>query len=138
MKGDERDLVPLRAATLDAAAAAEARTEERLRRAWLRVVGPALVGTTRLLRIHRRTLLIGCWNTEVIQHLRGSAEAVWPQLKERLERQFHLKLQRMEVVPCDPPSPEPVRPPRPEDPLLAVLQRYRALREAGAAPPKGE
>jgi len=119
-------LVPLRALVPapDRAAQAEARAEARIRSAWLLVVGPTLVRQTRLLRLHRGILLVGCWHQDIIPSLRQSAQTIWPQLSERLERMWHLKLQRMEIVPCDPPEPQPPRPVRP-DPLEAVLNLLR-------------
>ena len=122
-------LVPLSALgrSPDRAAQAEARAEARIRSAWLLVVGPTLVRQTRLLRVHRGILLVGCWHQEIIPSLRQSAQTIWPQLSERLERMWHLKLQRMEIVPCDPPEPEVPRPPK-ADPLEAVLN---LLREQG-------
>jgi hypothetical protein len=125
-------LVPLSALarTPDRAAQAEARLEARVRGAWLLVVGPTLVRQTRLLRIHRGILLVGCWHPDIIPSLRQSAESIWPQLRDRLDRLWHLKIQRMEIVPCDPPQPEPQRPPRP-DPLEAVLNLLREQGKGG-------
>ncbi len=105
----------------------EARAEQRLARCWSLVVGPALVKHTRLLRISRRKLVIGCWDTSLMSSLRLSAEATWPQVQARLERFLKLRLAGMEILPCDPPAPIPEPKPVPEDPLLAVLQRYHAL-----------
>ena len=128
MRRRSGDLVPLRALARpkDRAAEAEARTEARLRKSWLLVVGATLVNQTRLIRAHRGTLLVGCWHPEVIPSLRKSAEAVWPQIQARLERLWKLKFQRLEIVPCDPPEAEAPRPPREEaDPLKAVLRLLR-------------
>ena len=80
----------------------EVNIQERISRSWILVVGPVLVNQTRLLRIHRGTLLIGCWNSAIISSLRLSVEMIWPQLKLRLEQLWKLKLLRMEIVPCDP------------------------------------
>jgi hypothetical protein len=125
-------LVPLSALarTPDRAAQAEARLEARVRGAWLLVVGPTLVRQTRLLRIHRGILLVGCWHPDIIPSLRQSAESIWPQLRDRLDRLWHLKIQRMEIVPCDPPETEPRRPPR-ADPLEAVLNLLREQGKGG-------
>jgi hypothetical protein len=125
-------LVPLSALarTPDRAAQAEARLEARVRGAWLLVVGPTLVRQTRLLRIHRGILLVGCWHPDIIPSLRQSAQAIWPQLSERLDRLWKLKLQRMEIVPCDPPEPAPARPTR-ADPLEAVLNLLREQGKGG-------
>ncbi len=89
-------LVPLSAlaAGPGRAALAEARAEARIRRAWLLVVGPTLVNQTRLLRAHRGILVVGCWHPEIIPSLRQSAETIWPQLRERLERMWQLPFQR--------------------------------------------
>jgi hypothetical protein len=123
-------LVPLRELAADPHRVAEARTEARIARVWPLLVGPALVRHTRLLRVRQRTLVLGCWKTEVMASLRQSAEATWPQVQARIERLLGLKLQLMEIVPCDPPEPMPERP-LPEDPLEAVLRKYRALRKQG-------
>lgn len=126
----ERDLLPIRFASLKGHEAAEARMQARLERAWPLIVGPLLAKHTRLIRLHRGTLLMGCWTPELIPNLRKSAQAVWPQLQERVERQFKLKLLHLDIVPCDPPPPPK---PRPEikDPLEAVLRKLRALHNPG-------
>ena len=80
----------------------EVNLQERISKSWILVVGPVLVNQTRLLRIHRGTLLIGCWNSAIISSLRQSVEVIWPQLKLRLEQLWKLKILRMEIVPCDP------------------------------------
>jgi hypothetical protein len=137
MKRFSPSLVPLRtiAKTPDRAAQTEARTEARLRRAWLLVVGPTLVNQTTLLRAHRGILVVGCWHPEVIPSLRRSADAIWPQLQARLERLWKLNFIRMEIVPCDPPEPEtaPVRPAA-VDPLKAVLDLLREQGKGGWTP----
>lgn len=123
-----RELLPLRFAALDRHEAAEARAQARLERAWTLIVGPFLATRTRLLRLHRGTLVMGCWNPELVPNLRRSAESVWPQVQERIERQLRLKIARLEVVPCDPPPPPAkMREPEP-DPLDAVLRRLRQMR----------
>jgi len=114
----------------DRAAQAEARVEARLRAAWLLVVGPTLVHQTRLLRAHRGVLVVGCWHPEVIPSLRLTAEAIWPQLQERLERLWNFKFRSMEILPCDPPEPPPA--PRPAaDPLEQVLNLLREQGKGG-------
>ena len=121
-------LVPLASAggTRERAAAAEARMEARLRRAWLLVVGPTLVHQTLLVRARRGILVIGCWHPEVIPSLRASAEIIWPQLQARLERLWKLRFQRLEIVPCDPPAAETPAQPAPEqDPMQKVLKLLR-------------
>lgn len=134
MKRQGGGLVPLSALARnpDRAAQAEARAEARIRRAWLLVVGPTLVNQTRLLRAHRGILLVGCWHQDIIPSLRQSAQTIWPQLQERLERMWQLKFQRMEIVPCDPPGPAtaPVRPPV-ADPLKEVLDLLREQHKGG-------
>jgi hypothetical protein len=90
-------------------------------------VGPALVKHTRLLRISRGTLVVGCWQPRIIPSLRISAQAVWPQVQERLQRMWKLDFRSMEIVPCDPPEAEKPAPPRREpDPLKAVLDLLRS------------
>ena len=137
MRQKSSGLVPLKAIAKapDRAAQAEARTEARLRRSWLLVVGPSLVHNTRLLRAHRGTLLVGCWHPEIIPSLRQSAAATWPQLQARLENLWKLKFQRLEIVPCDPPEPETPAPPREEgDAFKAVLRLLREQAKGGWTP----
>lgn len=133
MKKRRSGLTPLKQIALDPRAAAEAQAEARITRVWPLIVGPVLVRHTRLLRVRNRTLFMGCWKLEAMASLRQSAEATWPQVQARLERLLGLKLQRLEVVPCDPPE---ARSPRPAivDPLAAVLRKYRALRNQGWTP----
>jgi len=119
-----RTLVPLRAAA-GLAPDGQARTEARLRAAWLLVVGPALVHNTRLLRISRGRLVVGCWQPHVIPSLRKSAEAVWPQVQERLQKMWKLNFRSMEIIPCDPPEPVQPAPPREPDAFKAVLDLLR-------------
>ena len=69
---------------------AERRAELRLTRAWALIVGPALVNHTRLLRVRRGTLVMGCWKPELVPSLRKAAEAVWPEIQTRLERMLRL------------------------------------------------
>lgn len=117
-------------------AAREAKALARLEAAWPLVVGTALAPHTRPLRVRHHTLVMGCWRNELIPSLRASAAQTWPAVQERLERMLRLRLARLEVVPCDPPPP-PVQPFRPEpDPLKAVLQKLRALRNARWTPPR--
>jgi hypothetical protein len=96
------------------------------------VVGPALVNYTRPLRVRRGTLVMGCWKPELVPSLRKSAEAVWPEIQARIERLLKLTLQRVEVLPCDPPQKaEPAPPAPPRDALAAVLRKLRDLRNQG-------
>ncbi len=113
-------------------AAAERRAELRLARAWPLVVGPALVKYTRPLRVRRGTLVMGCWKPELVPSLRKSAEAVWPEIQARIERLLRVTLQRVEVLPCDPPPKEEATSPAPpRDTLAAVLRKLRDLRNQG-------
>ena len=124
------NLVPLRELEGDPRRAAEVRLEARVARIWPMLVGPALVRHTRLIRIRQKTLTLGCWEPSLVPHLRRSVEATWPEVQARLERLLRAKLQRIEVVPCDPPEAPPQKPPV-EDPLEAVLRKYRSLRNQG-------
>ena len=117
-------LVPLRDAT-GRGTDAHARLEARLRASWLLVVGPALVHNTRLLRLHREVLVVGCWEPHIIPNLRRSAAATWPQLRERLTRMWRHDFRSMEIVPCDPPVAAPPRPAREPDAFKAVLAILR-------------
>jgi hypothetical protein len=130
MKRRSPGLVPLQELAADPRRGAEVRMETRIARVWPLLVGPVLVRHTRLLRVRQRTLVLGCWKTEVMTSLRQSAEATWPQVQARLERLLGLKLQRLEIVPCDPPEPAQEHRP-PGDPLEAVLRKYRSLRKQG-------
>ena len=137
MRRFSNGLVPLSALAkpIDRAAQLEARTEARLRKSWLLVVGSTLVNQTRLIRAHRGTLLVGCWHSEVIPSLRLSAQAAWPQIQARLERLWKLKFQRLEIVPCDPPEPEAAVAPREEvDAFKAVLNLLREQAKGGWTP----
>lgn len=131
MKGKKPLLQPIGFATGDARQIAERRAELRLIKAWALVVGPALVKHTRLLRVRNRILVMGCWKPELIPSLRKSVEAVWPDIQARLERLLKLKLQKIEVLPCDPPEELPDPPAAPVDPLAAVLRKLRDLRNQG-------
>ena len=100
-------LVPLAAIASknnSTAARQELAIHERLSQSWMLVVGPILVNQTRLIRIHRGTMLIGCWHYDVINSLRQSAEVTWPQIQSRLIHLWKIKLHSVEIVPCDPPT----------------------------------
>lgn len=131
MKGRRPGLEAIGLATGDSRQASERRAELRLVKAWPLLVGPALVKHTRLLRVHHRTLVMGCWKPELVPNLRKSAEAVWPEIQARLERLLKLKLQKIEVLPCDPPGEEPAAAAPPADPLAAVLRKLRDLHNQG-------
>jgi hypothetical protein len=133
MRRKSKGLVPLKELATDSRSIAEARAESRVARVWPLLVGPALVRHTRLIRIRQRTLVLGCWKTEVIASLRQSAEATWPQVQARLERLLGLQLQRLEIVPCDPPEPVAIKVPV-ADHLASVLLKYRSLRNQGWTP----
>jgi|GEM_PF-1754695 len=133
MKQGKRGLQPIGLIAENPHSAAERRAELRLAHAWALVVGPALVNHTRPLRVRRGTLVMGCWKPELVPSLRKAAEAVWPEIQARLERLLKLKLQKIEVLPCDPPPlEEPIAPPaQPVDSLAAVLRKLRDLRNQG-------
>ena len=133
MRLKNKGLVPLKELIADSRTIAEARTEARVTRVWPLLVGPMLVHHTRLIRIRQRTLVLGCWQTEVITHLRQSAAATWPQVQARLERLLGLQLLRLEIVPCDRPEPRSEKRPV-TDPLESVLRKYRSLRNQGWTP----
>ncbi len=119
-----RGLVPLRAAA--GLEDPDARAEAALRKSWLLVVGPALVNRTRLIRISRGVLVVGCWEPSFIPSLRASAEETWPQVRERIAKMWKRTYRAMEIVPCDPPPPpEPPRPSREGDPLKLILAHWR-------------
>lgn len=80
--------------------------EACLREAWAFAVGPLLARRTRLLRLHRGRLVVGCWELTAIPSLRLAAEAAWPTVQERLTRAFGIHLSSIEIAPCDPPEPE--------------------------------
>ena len=98
--------------------------EARLREAWAFAVGPLLARRTRLLRLHRGRLVVGCWELTAIPSLRKAADAAWPAVQERLTRAFGIHLSGIEIAPCDPPEPEPAAE-APEDALRDVLMRLR-------------
>ena len=112
-------LVPLGARQADLWTAA------RLRQAWPFVVGPALAGQTRLLRVERGVLVMGCWDLTRIAPLRDAAEAVWPDMRTRIPRALSLTLMGLQVVPCDPPDEAPPQP-RDPDPLRGALRLLEA------------
>ena len=117
-------LVPLREASLNARERAEARVLRRLETAWGWIVGPALVRHTRLLRVHRGILVMGCWHNELVPSLRLAAESVWPQIQARIQHALGLNLRGLEVEPCDPPDHPPPRR-KVRDPLRSVLEQLR-------------
>lgn len=114
-------LVPLGARIQDTRAAG------RLRQAWPFIVGPALAHRTRLLRVEREVLVMGCWELTRIAPLREAAIAVWPEMRERIRRALGLTLMGLQVVPCDPPKEEESEP-RDPDPLRGALRLLEARR----------
>ncbi|HEX9081926.1 MAG TPA: DciA family protein [Holophagaceae bacterium] len=98
-----------------------AQAEARLRQAWSFVVGPALASRTRLLRVERDILVLGCWDLARIGPLRDAATTVWPDMRTRIQRALGLTLMGLQVVPCDPPPTEAPTGTRDADPLLGVL-----------------
>lgn len=112
---------------------AEGRAEARLRQAWPFVVGPALAGWTRLLRVERNILVMGCWELSRISPLREAAAAVWPETRERIRRSLGLTLMGLQVVPCDPPEAEAEPIPRDPDPLRGALHLLEARHRERAA-----
>jgi hypothetical protein len=115
-------LVPLGARQPDQKALA------RLRQAWPFVVGPALADRTRPLRVERNVLVMGCWELTRIGPLREAATAVWPQIRDRIQRALGLGLTGLQIVPCDPPEEKPVQPEDP-DPLRRALRLLEARRK---------
>ena len=111
----------------------ERRAEARLRQAWSFVVGPALAGRTRLLRVERNILVMGCWELARIAPLREAAAAVWPETRERIRRSLGITLMGLQVVPCDPPDGEAEPTSRDPDPLRGALRLLEARHRERAA-----
>ncbi|MBI1753718.1 MAG: DUF721 domain-containing protein [Acidobacteria bacterium] len=101
--------------------------EARLRLAWHFVVGPALAERTRPLRVQGNILVMGCWELSRIAPLREAATAVWPQVRDRIQRALGLSLMGLQIVPCDPPV-EAVERPRDADPLRRAMRLLEARR----------
>ncbi len=113
------------------------KAEARLRQAWHFVVGPALADRTRLLRVERNTLVMGCWELSQIATLREATAAVWPQVRDRIQRALGLSLMGLQVVPCDPPPavPEPTQDPDPLRRAMRLLEaRHRERVRLGLEP----
>jgi len=87
----------------DNTAKQEIAIQECLNRSWTLVVGTVLVHQTRLIRVHRGTMLIGCWHYDIINSLRQSAMVAWPKIQDRILNLWKIKLHSVEIVPCDPP-----------------------------------
>ncbi|GLH74067.1 hypothetical protein GETHLI_25690 [Geothrix limicola] len=104
------------------------KAEARLRQAWPFVVGPALAERTRPLRVERDILVMGCWELSRIAPLREAATAVWPQMRDRIERALGLSLRGLQIVPCDPPPKAPDTP-KEADPLRRALRLLEARRQ---------
>jgi len=103
------------------------KAEARLRQAWRFVVGPALAERTRPLRVERDILVMGCWELSRIATLREAAAAVWPQMRDRIQRALGLQLMGLQIVPCDPP-PETPEAPKDPDPLHRAMKLLEARR----------
>ncbi len=101
------------------------KAEGRLRQAWPFVVGPVLAERTRPLRVERNVLVMGCWELSRIATLREAATAVWPQMRDRIQRALGLTLMGLQIVPCDPPVTRP-DPPKDPDPLRRALRLLEA------------
>ena len=71
---------------------------------------------------------MGCWELSRIATLREAAAAVWPQIRDRIQRALGLKLLGLQILPCDPPTgtPEPTKDP---DPLRRALRLLEARRK---------
>ena len=108
--------------------AANLRAEKKIRRAWGLSVGPSLQRHTVFLRLVQGRLVVGAWDLAMLPSLRVSAEATWPQLKERLERLTGLRLTRLELVPTDPPAPSVPPPLKSPDAFSKVLTHLRMTR----------
>jgi len=126
-KNAKRDeLLPLRHFADERAS--DTRNLERLQRAWFLIVGPGHSHITRPISIRHGLLLVGCHDASVLKSMRLSAQDTWPNLRERINAMLKTRLQRIDIVPCD---PEPARTERKPsltteniDPLDAVLRRY--------------
>jgi len=103
------------------------KAEARLRQAWHFVVGPALADRTRPLRVQGSILVMGCWELSRIAPLREAAEAVWPQIRDRIYRALGLRLTGLQIVPCDPPVEVPIAP-KDRDPLRRALHLLEVRR----------
>jgi len=114
----------------------EARALSRMESAWPLLVGSALASYTRPLCLRHGTLVLGCHRNELIPNLRTSVATSSSILQERIQHMLRLRIDRIEVVPCDPPPPVSPSPPRPPemDPLKAVLEKLRALRNTDWTP----
>jgi len=104
------------------------KAEARLRQAWRFVVGPALAERTRPVRVERDVLVMGCWELSRIATLREAAAAVWPQMRDRIQRALGLNLTGLQIIPCDPPREVPPPPSEP-DPLRRALRLLEARRQ---------
>jgi hypothetical protein len=112
----------------------EARLLELLKIAWPFFVGAGHGRTTHPISIKNGTLFVGCHDSSSLEAMRASAQSIWPVLRERINSALHTHLQRIEVVPADPPeekeAPKPAMPLENQDPLDAVLRFYRERAES--------
>lgn len=99
---------------------------DKLHAAWKRLVGPTLADHARPLAVRRRILVLGCTDPALLSSLRQSAATAWPELQTRIQRLTGLKLEGVQVEPCDPLEPVPEKP-APADAFAEVLNRYRSL-----------
>jgi len=128
-----RGLEPLGAALPDRKRAAELRAERRIRIAWPLLVGSPLQRLTRPLMLRSGCLVVGCWEPSLVPSLRLAAADVWPEVRARLERMLRLKVQRLDVVACDPPEASEAAAPEAAAPggdaLKELLARAAAQRK---------
>lgn len=104
-------------------AAANLPAEAKVRLAWSLSVGASLQRHTVFLRLVQGRLVIGAWDLAMIPSLRVSAEATWPQVKDRLERFTGLRFTSLELVPTDPPLKMAAPSPKPKNAFAQVLTR---------------
>ena len=77
-------------------------------------------------------LVVGCWEPSLVPSLRLAAADVWPEVRARLERMLRLKVQRLDVVACDPPEASEATAPEaapPGDALKELLARAAVQRK---------
>ena len=78
-------------------------------------------------------LVVGCWEPSLVPSLRLAAADVWPEVRARLERMLRLKVQRLDVVACDPPETSEATAPEAAAPggdaLKELLARAAAQRK---------
>ena len=111
---------------------------ERLTKAWPIVAGPASSRVSRPISIRHGLLLIGCFNAGAIEHLRVTAQQTWPEWRDRIYSMLKIRLQRVDITPCDADTGQPkpgkahevqARTKEVVDPLDEVLKYYRRTQE---------